>query len=80
MSYEFEMPTQQGWVCPQCGRVYAPWMSMCDYCCRKTITVADRTSGMPISEWGKSTTSSGENYTINSSSRCDYPNNVCENH
>ena len=80
MSYTFEMPPQEGWVCPKCGRVYAPWKSMCEYCGGKTVTVADGTSGMPISEWGKSTTSSGESYTIHSSSSCDYPNNVCKNH
>lgn len=24
--------TEYGWVCPQCGRVYSPWTSMCLYC------------------------------------------------
>ena len=43
MSYEFEMPTQQGWVCPQFGRVYAPWMSMCDYCGNNNVMITDNT-------------------------------------
>lgn len=79
MSYTFEMLPQEGWVCPKCGRVYAPWVSMCEYCGGKTITVADGTSGMSVNKCDKSTTSSGESYTIHSSSRCDYLNNVCEN-
>ena len=24
--------TNQGWECPKCGRVYAPWMSSCTFC------------------------------------------------
>jgi hypothetical protein len=22
----------EGWVCPKCGRVFAPWVSQCSYC------------------------------------------------
>lgn len=29
-SYEF--PASQGWICPKCGRVYAPSVPMCQYC------------------------------------------------
>lgn len=32
MSYDFRIPAQQGWECPKCGRVYAPWNPMCDFC------------------------------------------------
>lgn len=29
-SYEFPTPSfQQGWICPKCGRVNAPWMGTC---------------------------------------------------
>lgn len=26
--------TQQGWRCPSCGSVYAPWMAKCSTCPR----------------------------------------------
>jgi len=25
-------PPKQGWVCPNCGNVYAPWMPECTKC------------------------------------------------
>lgn len=28
----------QGWVCPKCGNVYAPWVVMCPLCGPKTIS------------------------------------------
>lgn len=38
----------QGWECPKCGRVYAPWMDQCTTCNNKnthswsqTITTRD---------------------------------------
>lgn len=27
-----------GWVCPKCGRVYAPWIDKCQYCGGSTYT------------------------------------------
>jgi len=24
--------SQQGWECPKCGQVYAPWMAKCQSC------------------------------------------------
>lgn len=30
--YDFPLPIVYGWVCPKCGRVYAPSISMCCYC------------------------------------------------
>lgn len=32
MNYEYGKFIPQGWVCPVCGRVYAPSESMCLYC------------------------------------------------
>ena len=29
---EFPMPIGQGWVCPKCGRCYAPVVLICAYC------------------------------------------------
>lgn len=26
------MANDHGWVCPKCGRVYAPWVMSCDPC------------------------------------------------
>ena len=27
--YNNDLPPQQGWICPKCGRVNAPWMPTC---------------------------------------------------
>lgn len=27
--YNNELPPQQGWICPKCGRVNAPWLPTC---------------------------------------------------
>lgn len=37
-----ELPPQQGWVCPKCGRVNAPWKSSCD--CVSTQTTGTGTA------------------------------------
>ena len=29
---------KNGWICPKCGRVYAPWVDKCQYCGCSTIT------------------------------------------
>lgn len=26
------MSEQSGWICPKCGRVYAPWVKECEAC------------------------------------------------
>ena len=28
---------ETGWICPKCGRVYAPFVLYCDYCNNKSI-------------------------------------------
>ena len=32
--FEWKAPIQQGWECPRCGKINAPWVSQCD--CPKT--------------------------------------------
>ena len=27
-----ELPPQQGWICPKCGNVWAPWQPQCVLC------------------------------------------------
>lgn len=29
---------KEGWVCPKCGRVYAPFVTQCDYCSKTNFT------------------------------------------
>ena len=38
---------QQGWQCPVCGRVYAPWVSQCFYCGEGTPSVTWKASTSP---------------------------------
>lgn len=40
---EYEMPTQYGWICPRCGQVNAPWMSVCTCSEQNNVTYSDRT-------------------------------------
>lgn len=35
-----------GWVCPKCGRVFAPNQEMCLFCCGE-----NKITSPPISEW-----------------------------
>ena len=35
--YNNQVPPQQGWICPKCGRVNAPWLPCCD-CVRSQTT------------------------------------------
>ena len=37
--YNWYVTPQQGWQCPVCLRVYAPFMPVCSYCPAKTETV-----------------------------------------
>lgn len=37
----------KGWVCPKCGRVYAPSTPMCWYCGKEEIRNVPNTSAIP---------------------------------
>ena len=54
---EFEVPmvgAQQGWQCPVCKRVYAPFVSECLYCGRNTVTnIGTGTGDNPVVDWYK---------------------------
>ena len=47
MSEYYTIPAQQGWVCPKCSAVMAPWQSYCVNCkgANKTITAPNTTPG-----------------------------------
>ena len=34
----------QGWICPICGRVYAPMTPMCFYCGNEKVTISTATN------------------------------------
>ena len=45
-----DMFAQKGWICPKCGRVLAPSMMYCLWCCsdmKESIT----TTGITIPKW-----------------------------
>lgn len=31
------MAKDKGWICPKCGRVYAPWVPSCEHCNKMAI-------------------------------------------
>ena len=43
--FEFDKPIQEGWVCPRCGRVNAPWLPNCS--CNPVSTTATTTTTSP---------------------------------
>ena len=60
---EYNMPVQQGWQCPICGRVLSPWAWECP--CggngRQTIT-SDRTEA--YIDWTHKDTVTAEKYEV----------------
>ena len=34
---EYKAAGQNGWICPKCGRVYAPWVQYCPNCISNTV-------------------------------------------
>lgn len=59
----------KGWICPKCGRVYAPWIDKCQYCGGSTITYTPPTC--PYQWWCNypyySNTISTDSVTLNTS-------------
>ena len=55
--YNNELPPQQGWICPKCGRVNAPWMPTCD-------CVSSQTSGTGTSYLVKTSSISRDSHEI----------------
>jgi ribosomal protein L37AE/L43A len=43
-----EIQAQQGWQCPMCGRVYAPWMAQCLYCGNERLGYTYTTETNPM--------------------------------
>lgn len=44
-----DLNIQSGWVCPKCGRVYAPWMAMCSTCGGiRDLTWTSNTTNGPV--------------------------------
>ena len=56
----------KGWICPKCGRVYAPWVDKCQYCGGSTITYTAPTC--PYQWWNSPiyTTTTPLDVTLNS--------------
>ena len=44
--------TEQGWECPRCGRINAPWVRQCD-CPRDNLTVTWGSPSIGTDEWWK---------------------------
>ena len=45
------VPYQYGWICPKCGRVYAPGTIMCSFCGNGSHTITIGTMGGSIPEF-----------------------------
>lgn len=41
---------QQGWICPKCGRVFSPFITMCPYCKKEDTT--NLPNNIPLSGGG----------------------------
>lgn len=57
---------QQGWQCPVCKRVYAPFISECPYCGRydNTVTNIGTGTGQPLIDWCRHTSYTGTNMKV----------------
>lgn len=51
MSINEQPAAQQGWVCPKCGAVWAPWQPCCSTCGDNRTTFATGLSTAPAVDW-----------------------------
>ena len=56
----------RGWICPKCGRVYAPWVDKCQYCGSSTITYTSPICPFSTTTWSCSNTADQSTANINS--------------
>ena len=46
--YPYPMPCYgeptAAWICPKCGRVYAPWVRECEFCNRQLVAGTSQTT------------------------------------
>ena len=74
--YNNELPPQQGWICPKCGRVNAPWLPTCG-------CVSSQTSGSPyLVETSSMSRDSHEIVNDESQTKCSicYHDKYCDIH
>lgn len=64
---EAKADTNNGWICPKCGRVYAPNISMCNYCYNKSVANINRALDSDIMRVSKSLGSNHPTYPIDQS-------------
>lgn len=38
---------QEGWICPKCGKVHAPWVPSCE-CSNNTITISTNNTSVDV--------------------------------
>lgn len=48
---QLEINAQQGWICPKCGKVHAPWVPSCE-CSSKneTLTINPKGTGVDMTD------------------------------
>ena len=68
---------EQGWECPRCGRINAPWVRQCD-CSRSNLTITSDWVNKP--EWWKEITCNPDTFRIHPESGPIWkaPSSTCE--
>jgi hypothetical protein len=64
---EYQIPPQQGWQCPICGRIMAPSQPFCMFCEGSNATISSDGTGIKWPhEDSKTVPKNGVNYTPDS--------------